>query len=104
MAGGRTTDAAGIVVVDPSGFIEEVDDVVCALLGYERAELVGMHGADLIPAAIRPRTAAAIDRMRRGEVTTRSGTMRRKDGSTVTVHVEVRGVPGGRLVLELRPA
>jgi len=104
MAGAPTVDAAGIVVVSPTGFIEEVDDVVCDLLGYTCAELVGMHGADLIPADKRPRTAASIDRMRRGEVTTRTGTMRRKDGSTVTVDVEGRGQPGGRLVLELRRA
>lgn len=93
---------AGIVVVSASGRIEDVDDEVCDLLGYAHAEIVGMHGADLIPPEARTRTAVSIDRMRRGEVARRTGTMQRKDGSAVAVDVESRTLGGGWLVLMVR--
>ena len=92
----------GVVVVGPHGVIEDVDDAVCDLLGYARAELLGLHGADLIPRGARPQTAVTLDRMRRGEVTTRLGTMRRKDGTDVHVEVRSRATSDGRLVLQLK--
>ena len=98
----REVATEGVVVVGPSGLIEDVDVVVCDLLGYTRAEVVGVHGADLIPEAARPKTAVSVDRMRRGELSARTGTMRRKDGSLVAVDVERRSVAGGRLVLAIR--
>jgi PAS domain S-box-containing protein len=98
----REVATEGMVVVGPSGLIEDVDDVVCELLGYTRAEVVGLHGADLIPESARPKTAVSIDRMRRGEVTARVGTMRCKDGSVIGVDVERRATADGRLVLAIR--
>src|SRR5262249_40577731 len=99
---GAKDAAGGIVVVSPNGVIEDVDDAVCDLLGYGRDEGLGLHGADLLPPDARPRTAGALDRMRRGEVTRREGRVRRKDGTDVLVDVECRALPGGWLVLGLR--
>jgi PAS domain S-box-containing protein len=98
----REAAPEGVVVVGPSGLIEDVDDVVCDLLGYTREEIVGLHGADLVPETARPKTAVSVDRMRRGEVTARVGTMRCKDGSVVAVDVERRAMAGGLLVLSIR--
>lgn len=92
----------GVVVVGPHGLIEDVDDGVCDLLGYARTELLGLHGAELIPRGARPRTAVTLDRMRRGELTTHLGTMRRKDGIDVHVEVQSRATSDGRLVLHVK--
>jgi PAS domain-containing protein len=63
---GRAPDAT--FVVGPLGIMEKVDEGAVALLGYPREILVGMHGAELIPADARPPTAVSLDRMRRHEL------------------------------------
>jgi PAS domain S-box-containing protein len=90
------------VVVDAHGMVEEVSEEACALLGYSRAELLGLHGSELVPREDHPATAASIDRMRRGELTIQTGRLRRKDGALIGVEVEGRPLQGGRLALGFR--
>jgi PAS domain S-box-containing protein len=90
------------LVISPLGMVEDVDAAACALLGYERDELLGLHGSELIPRDARPATAAAVDRMRRGELDSRRGSVVCKDGELVGVDVNGRPLPDGRLVLRLR--
>jgi len=92
----------GTVVVSRLSRIEEVDDGACELLGYSRAELLALHGADLVPAAERPAVAVSLDGMRRGTVSERPGRLLRKDGTIVAVTVHARPLEGGRLALHLR--
>jgi PAS domain S-box-containing protein len=96
----RTEEAT--IIVGPLDIIEHADAAACALLGYREDEIVGTHGADLIPPERRPATAVSLDRMRHGQVTEREGWMRRKDGVVIAVEVTAQRLPDRRLRLTLR--
>jgi PAS domain S-box-containing protein len=89
-------------VVGPRDSIEQVDDAACVLLGYSRAELLRMHGSDLVPVERHGRTAVSLDRMRDGELVFRDGVLKRKDGTLVVVAVEAQVLGEGRLRLTVR--
>ena len=82
--------------------IEDVDDDACRLLGYSRAELLELHGTDLIAPEERPKVAVSIDLMRQGRVEERQGRLVRKDRTVIDVAVTARALPDGRLVLTVR--
>jgi len=92
----------GTFVVGPLGTIEGVDDGACRLLGYTEAELVGLHGSELIPPQARGSTAVSLDRMRRSELAVNNGAMLRQDGSVIPVEVSGRSLGDGRLELCVR--
>ncbi len=92
----------GVVILDAKGIVEEASETVCAWLGYSRREIVGLHGSELIPRDAQPATAASIDRMRRGELSRRSGHLRRKDGGVIRIEVVSCPLENGRLALGLR--
>ena len=91
------------IVVGPHDIVEEANDTACALVGYSRAELVGLHGSELVPGERHPATAVSLDRMRLGTVTSRDGVLRHKNGTFVPVVVEAGLRAGNRLVFEIRP-
>jgi len=97
------TSAEGTVIVNRMGTIEDVDEGACALLGYSKGELVGLHGSELIPVAAQPATAVTVDRMSLGEVPLqREGLMMRKDGEVLSVDVSAQILPNGRMAFKLR--
>ena len=98
----EATALAATFVIGPRGVIEEVDEAACALLGCTPDDLLGLHGSELIPPEMRPATAASLDRMRRGEVTSSEGRLVCKDGTSVGVDVTARPASDGRLVLSIR--
>lgn len=89
--------------IGPHDTIEDVNDAACELLGYSRAELIGLHGSDLIPSEQQARTAVSLDRMRLGALVLRDGVLRRKNGTCVPVAVEARVLADNRLALDVRP-
>ena len=82
--------------------IEAVDDGACRLLGYSRAELLELHGSDLIAPEERPKVAVSIDLMRRGLLEQRQGRLVRKDGGVVEVAVSARALADGHLMLTVQ--
>ena len=94
--------AEGTFVIGVRNFIEDVDAAACALLGYSKSELVGLHGSELVLFEDQPSTAASIDRMRHGEVAFRISRLRCKDGSVIGVEVRAQRLPDGRLALSVR--
>jgi PAS domain S-box-containing protein len=93
---------SGTLVVGPLGIVEAADRQACELLGYARAELVGMHGSELVPPSDRPLTAVTLDRMRLGQVTSRQAFVKCKSGTLVQVEVIAQMLPNSRLSLTLR--
>ena len=89
-------------VVGPYGVIEEVNAAALALVGYTEEELVGAHGSLLVPREAQPATAVSVDRMRRGEITTRVGQLLRRDGTVLVVDIRSRPLSDGRIVLVVR--
>jgi PAS domain S-box-containing protein len=92
----------GRFIVGKRGIIEDVDAAGCALLGYAREDVVGMHGSELVPFNARPATATSLDRMRLGEIVRCEGRLRHKDGTVLEVDVTAQPLPDGRLTLSLR--
>jgi len=86
-------------VVARLGRINDVDDAACALLGYSRAELLRMHGSELVPPEDRTAVAVSLERMRSGEVHERRGRLLRKDGNAIRVLVRARRLAEERLAL-----
>jgi PAS domain S-box-containing protein len=86
-------------VIGPLDTIEEANDVACDLLGYAHAELIGMHGPELVPTERHGRTAVSLDQMRSGALTARAGLLKRKDDTIVAVAVSARVLDDGRLAL-----
>ena len=76
-----------------------MDAGACRLLGYSRAELLQMHGSELVPVERHNATAVSLDRMRGGSINFRIGVLRRKDGVTLTVAVKAQILGEGRLRL-----
>ena len=90
------------ITVSARGIIEDVDTSACALLGYSMEEMIGMHGSELVPLAAHSATAASLDRMRRGEITSRPGRLQHKNDTVLDVEVTARPLSEGRLLLVLR--
>jgi PAS domain S-box-containing protein len=86
-------------LIGPLDSIEDVDPGACELLGYSRAELLNMHGSDLVPTERHGQTAVSLDRMRSGRLAFRVGVLKRKDGVTLTVAVRAEVLEAGRLRL-----
>ena len=86
-------------LIGPLDSIEDVDAAACRLLGYSRAELLAMHGSELVPIERQGATAVSLDRMRCGILAFRIGVLRRKDGVTLTVAVRAQALGQGRLRL-----
>jgi diguanylate cyclase (GGDEF)-like protein/PAS domain S-box-containing protein len=91
----------GIHILDQNGIIIEVSDAFCAMLGYQREEMIGMYisewDAVLNDAEIKQRLKARINLPGRSQFQT---CHRRKDGGIINVEVSV--VPlylGDELVL-----
>lgn len=78
----------GIYILDRTGAVIEVSQSFCALLGYERDEIIGMHAsqwtADLDHAAINEFIATQLDRHESIELERRH---RRKDGAIIDVEI-----------------
>jgi PAS domain S-box-containing protein len=83
------TAGDGVHILDADGLVVEASDSFCAMLGYTRAEMIGMH-----PAQWDARLAVTGGRARSSEliagVRSRFTTVhRRKDGTTFDVEVTV---------------
>jgi PAS domain S-box-containing protein len=95
--------AAGTLIIGPLSTVEEADEAACALLGYSKSELVGLHGSELVRREDRAAVAAAIDRLRHGDFAfVVPGIVKRKDGSVLSVDVGAQRLPNNRLALTVR--
>ena len=79
-----------------------MDDGACALVGYSGAELLQLHGSELVLPEDRPAVATSVDRMRRGTLEWRQGRLVHKDGSVVPIEVSARPLEEGRVELKVR--
>jgi PAS domain S-box-containing protein len=89
-------DAAndGIFVSDAAGFYVDVNPAGCRMLGYTREELVGRHLRELVVA---DGTPLKLDAIHEGRALVTERTLRRKDGTALTVEISASRVAGGLL-------
>ena len=89
-------------VIGRLGRIEDANDEACALLGYPRAELLGLFGSDLVLAEDRVRVWLSVEQMRRGDADRRRGRLVCKSGRVIPVEVRARPLPERRVTLVVR--
>jgi PAS domain S-box-containing protein len=77
------TTGDGILVGAPDGTIEFVNQRMADMLGYDREEMVGLHGFDLIDTAWRAAVLENRATLDGGEVVRGEFKLRRKDGSAI---------------------
>jgi PAS domain S-box-containing protein len=82
-----------IFVADPDGRYRYVNEAGCRMLGYTRAELVGMTILETIAPAHAERLARSRTAMLEGPTRTAEWLLRRKDGSFLPVEVNAKILP-----------
>jgi PAS domain S-box-containing protein len=88
--------ADAIFVADLEGRYIEVNPAACALLGYEREELLGKRIVDLIPPDDVSRLEAVRTELLQGQTQRGEWRLRRKDGLLVPVELSARILSDGR--------
>jgi PAS domain S-box-containing protein len=94
--------ADGIFVADAQGHYLDVNTSACAMLGYSRAELLGLNIADVIDPAEVPRIGPEVARFADGAVALSEWRFKRRDGSLFSGEISGRQLADGRLQAILR--
>jgi PAS domain S-box-containing protein len=86
----------GIFVVGTDGRLAFANPATCRLLGCNSDELLGVPVADLLPAEDAERIHAAHGNLPYGSCHVSDSTLRRKDGSLLSVEISTAQLPDGR--------
>jgi len=89
--------ADAILTTDPSGHVVDANRKACLLTGYSRDELLEMDIADTYPPDDRTEATLRLAALAAGHDFVGERTMRRKDGTEITVEVSVTRLEDGRL-------
>jgi len=94
----------GFLMTDREGFIIEVNDYLCGLLGYPRDALLQMHVRDIEASQSPEEIQRQIERVVEAGSARFESAMRRRDGSLVDLEISINHSPdkGGRLMAFLR--
>ena len=88
--------ADGIFIADLDGRYTDVNRAGCAMLGYERHEIVGKGIVDFIPPEDVPRLRQVKEQILQGGTHVTEWHLRCKDGSYLPVEVSAKILPNGR--------
>ena len=95
------TAPIGYVEIDADGIIQRANGLYAKLLGFAKAELVGKHCADLVPAGQRERFSDLLARRmsRESALAPYQGEYERRDGAKVVaeIHEELLTGPAGEV-------
>jgi PAS domain S-box-containing protein len=93
-----------ITIADLAGTYREVNSAACALLGYERDELIGRRVQDIMAAGELPRLAEAHAWLTEepGRAQVAEWALVRKDGAVVPTEVSSKILPDGRWLAFVR--
>ena len=86
----------GVLIADLNGRFTEVNDAVCAMLGYPREGIIGKAVVDLLHPDEVSRLAAARASLVKGSSVLEEWRLRRADGSYLPVEVSAKILPDGR--------
>jgi PAS domain S-box-containing protein len=88
----------GILIADAQSYYLDANASICRMLGYSRAELIGLHVSDIVvPTEIQHIVPALEDIKTRFDYH-REWQFRRKDGSAFSAEVSVTIMPDGNLL------
>jgi diguanylate cyclase (GGDEF)-like protein/PAS domain S-box-containing protein len=88
----------GIFVSDAQGLLVDVNPSACRMVGYSRAELLGMAFTDLAVASGSRQQAAGLGEVRAGGLHPFEMRLRRKDGSEMVGSLHRIALPGRRVM------
>lgn len=92
----------GIVIADRESYYLDANPAICRMLGYTRAELIGLHASDIVVGAEHLHIAPALTTIKDGKDYQREWQFRRKDGSTFVAEVIATLMPDGNLLGVIR--
>jgi two-component system cell cycle sensor histidine kinase/response regulator CckA len=92
----------GVFIADRNGRYLEVNPRGCELTGYARDDLLGRNVTDTYPEEEREAAAARVKEIAGGRSAFFERRLLRKDGTVITVEMNARGLPDGRLLETVR--
>ena len=92
----------GVLIADPQGRYLDANPGICAMLGYQRDELIGLQGSDIVAPEEFAHIEPAIAAIRSGPGYQRQWRFRRRDGSTFPAEVIATTLPDGNLLAMVR--
>ena len=92
----------GIVIADPESTYLDANASMCKMLGYTRAEFIGLHASDIVVESEFSHIAQALEVIRSSADYEREWQFRRKDGSIFAAEVMATRMPDGNLMGVIR--
>jgi len=92
----------GLFVTDVYGHLVEVNEMGCQLSSYAHDELLNRHIQDLFSEEDQVGLAAALERLRAGEVKHNQWRLKRKDGNLLAVGTTVNQLSTGEQLVTIR--
>lgn len=92
----------GIVIADPESYYIDANASMCRMLGYSRAELIGLHASDIVAQTEIVHIEPALKMIHEGADYNREWHFRRKDGSVFAAEVIATTMPDGNLMAMIR--
>jgi len=88
----------GILIADTEGYYLDANPSMCAMLGYTRDELIGLHSKQIIAIDEHSYIEPVLDELRTGSRHHRQWSFRRKDGSVFEAEVFATTMPDGKVL------
>jgi PAS domain S-box-containing protein len=92
----------GIVIADRESNYIDVNSSICRMLGYARAELIGLHASDIVAQPEIEHIAPALATIKAKSNYHREWSFRRKNGSVFEAEVIATNMPDGNLLGMIR--
>jgi PAS domain S-box-containing protein len=92
----------GILIADAESNYLDANASICRMLGYPRAELIGLHALDIVAETEIRHIAPALSEINAKSDHHREWQLRRKDGSMFGAVVSVTKIPDGNLLAMIR--
>jgi PAS domain S-box-containing protein len=89
---------SGIVIGNADAFYTDANPAMCAMFGYTREELIGLHASQVVSDADKMHLAPALKAIKAGMRYPHDWTFRRKDGSLFPGSVTSTVMPDGNLI------
>ena len=92
----------GIVIADPEGVYLDANGSICKMLGYTRAELIGLPSSKIVAETEILHIGPALSAINAESPYHREWEFRRKDGSGFSAEVIATKMPGGNVLAMIR--
>jgi len=92
----------GIVIADTESYYLDANESICRMLGYTRAEMIGLHASDIVSESEVQHIGPALGTIKAKDDYHREWRFKRKDGSFFAAEVIATMMPDGNLLGMIR--